>query len=106
MATTRMLNDNETVWVTTYFGGIERGTCFDISMQVSEVAQITMNVSIAELRDLIMRNGEMKGLAKPDPDDRFDRQQNRILDDEEEDRRNGVGGEIIYTGWVKPEDVV
>lgn len=108
MATTRMLNDNQTVWVTTYFGGIERGTRFDISMQLSAEEQVTATFTVESLMDILKGNGRIQGLAKPDldDDDKFDRQNDRILDDEEEDRRNGVGDEIISTGWFVPEDVV
>jgi len=68
MAKTVMLNFNQTVWVTTYFGGEGHGTCFDISMQLNEETQVTRTFDLTELRRMLLENGDVRGLVKPDPD--------------------------------------
>ncbi len=65
MAITRYLNDYEDVWVTTYYGGKDRGTCFDISMQMSNNTQYTATFTHDKLAQILQVLGEKKPLARP-----------------------------------------
>ncbi len=65
MGTTRSLNDAGTAWSTTYYGGADMGTCFDISVQINDEEQVTATFTVPELIELLRKNGNKKALRKP-----------------------------------------
>lgn len=70
MATTLSLTHADTVWVTTYWGGETRMTCFDVTVQLNENTQVTASFTRKELEELLRHKGIVVGLAKPEFDNR------------------------------------
>lgn len=56
MATTRAITDDGSVWVTTFFGGAQRGRCFTIT-QVLDDSRIEVTVTDKQLRGLLLEHG-------------------------------------------------
>lgn len=65
MATTRPLNDKGTAWVTTYYGGGDLGTCFDLTAQINPEEQVTATFTLPELIELIRKYGNTTVLRVP-----------------------------------------
>jgi len=65
MTTSVPLNMAETVWVTTFYGGQERGTCFDVSVRTGEDTQVTATFTLEEFATLVKAYGQEKTFAKP-----------------------------------------
>lgn len=67
MSKTVALNGLETVWVTSYATGSQRGTRFDITVQLDEQTQLTATFTVDELADVLRRQpgSAVRGLAKP-----------------------------------------
>ncbi|MCA9367099.1 hypothetical protein KC887_02400 [Candidatus Kaiserbacteria bacterium] len=56
MAKTRKLNDTGTAWCTTYFGGSDRGRCYNVSVEKDGV-KASADLSESELFDLLKEKG-------------------------------------------------
>jgi hypothetical protein len=68
MATTLSLNNNSSVWVTTFYGGEYKGTCFTITKQCGD-SQVSRTFTMTDLENMLFREGgTVSGLVKPDFD--------------------------------------
>lgn len=68
MAKSVSLTSLDTVWCTTYLVGEQLNTRFDISMQLDADTQVTATFTTEQLRDRLMAQGSVYGLAKPEFD--------------------------------------
>jgi hypothetical protein len=64
MATTRSLNSEKTVWVTTYAKDGSR--CYDISMKIGEKTQATRTFTEQQLCDMLVSEGGIRYLMQPE----------------------------------------
>ncbi len=66
MATTRPLNDAQDIWVTTFFGGADKGTCFTITAGFadSKVA-VSRTFTKEELKLLLVETGKVSAFHRP-----------------------------------------
>lgn len=98
MATTLSLNSTDTIMVTTYWGGVDRGRCYTFHVKSGDI-KFTMDGNEAELVEALMNYYEIKvepASMMPDPDNRgalipeTDPELEKLLDEEEEIARRTV----------------
>lgn len=62
MSTTRAITDDGNAWVTTFFGGVQRGRCFDIGL-ARDGQKVKATLTEEELWNFL------KAINDPTPDD-------------------------------------
>jgi hypothetical protein len=61
-----ILNDSGTVWCTTFYGGVQRGTCYDFVMVLDDRSQVQSTLTHKELEHLLFERGHVYPITTPD----------------------------------------